>query len=184
MNRPVETGALWFIQAAGRVWGPYPEARMTSLVEEGRVAGETLVGSRPEGPFAPAAHQARLRALFGGAEPAPEPQPQPQPRAAAPSPAAQVEAGAAQALLVFTTLTGPRADSFEGLLGAHGPYVRVQAGLWLVRTRMGPASLRNVLTRRLEAGDTLMVVAAGADQAAWFNIDGETDRTLRQLWMG
>jgi hypothetical protein len=27
-----------------------------------------------------------------------------------------------------------------------------------------------------------MVVDAPLGQAAWFNLDGETDRTLRQLW--
>jgi hypothetical protein len=180
MNRPIESGAtVWFIQAAGRVWGPYPESRMTSFVEEGRVAAETLVGVRSEGPFAPAAHQVRLRALFGAVD-GPEMAP-----AAEPAPvAARAEAGAVQPLLVFTTLQGARADSFEALIGAHGPFVRVQQGLWLVRARMGPASLRNVLTRRMEAGDSVMVVAAASDQAAWFNLEGQTDRTLRQLWMG
>ena len=185
MNRPVESGAsVWFIQAAGRVWGPYPETRMTSFVDEGRVAADTLVGVRPEGPFAPAAHQMRLRGLFGGHDFA---EMESASELAAPIPAhpqAKVEAGAARPMLVVTTLKGARADSFEALVGAHGPYVRVQAGLWLVRTPMSPASLRNVLTRRMEAGDSVMVVAAAADQAAWFNLDGETDRTLRTLWMG
>lgn len=189
MNRPAGA-TIWFIQAAGRVWGPYPDTRMASFVEEGRVAAETLVGARPEGPFAPAAHQVRLRGLFGGGEPAeeaaptPAPAPVPAPAQAIPQAPARGEAASAQPLLVFATLRGERTDGFEGLLGAHGPFARVQPGLWLVRTPMGPASLRNVLTRRMEAGDSVMVVAAAADQAAWFNLDGETDRALRQLWMG
>ena len=56
-------------------------------------------------------------------------------------------------------------------------------GLWLVRAKLGPAGLRNALTRRLESEDCVMVIAAPLNQAAWFNLDGETDRTLRQLWM-
>jgi hypothetical protein len=186
VNRPVESGAsIWFIQAAGRVWGPYPETRMTSFVDEGRVAPDTLVGARPEGPFAPAAHQMRLRSLFGAAdttESAPTPAPPATAQVQAPV-QGQAEAGVARALLVSTTLVGPRADSFEALLGAHGPFVRIQPGLWLVRAPMSPASLRNVLTRRLEAGDSVMVIAAALDQAAWFNLEGEIDRTLRSLWM-
>lgn len=181
MNRPAGT-TVWFIQAAGRVWGPYPNTRIASFVEEGRVAAETLVGVRPEGPFAPAAHQVRLRGLFGGAEPADEAAPVPV--AAEPPSSAGAPGGSAQALLVFATLRGERADRLEALIGAHGPYVRVQPGLWLVRAPLSPASLRNVLTRRMEAADSVMVVGASADQAAWFNLDGEADRTLRQLWLG
>ena len=181
MNRPTGT-TVWFIQAAGRVWGPYPDTRIASFVEEGRVAAETLVGARPEGPFAPAAHQVRLRGLFGVAEPAEAAAPV-SVAADPPSPAG-AQAGPAQPLLIFATLRGERADRLEGLIGAHGPYVRVQPGLWLVRAPLTPASLRNVLTRRMEAGDSVMVVGASANQAAWFNLDGEADRTLRQLWLG
>jgi len=198
MSRPVEGGGAggagaWFIQSAGQVWGPYPEARMSSFVEEGRVAADTLVGSRPDGPFAPAAHQPRLRVLFGEAEPElrPSAQAPPAPRPSEPiqpeaggRPAPAAAAGVEQPLLIWTTLTGARADRFETLLGAYGPFARVHSGLWLVRARMGPAALRNALTRRIEAADTLMVIAAEAGQAAWFNLDGETDRTLRQLWAG
>ena len=185
MNRPVEDRVtIWFIQAADRVWGPYPSTRMASFVQEGRVAADTLVAARAEGPFAPAAHQLRLRGLFGpveAAERTSEQEPGPERQAQA---HVQSKTGVPLPLLVFTTLRGARADGFEGLLGAHGPYVRVQPGLWLVMARMTPASLRNVLTRRMEAGDSVMVVTAPPTQAAWFNLDGETDRALRQLWMG
>ena len=205
MSRAAQAGApLWFIEAAGRVWGPYPEARLANFVAEGRVARETLVGPRPEGPFGPAVRQARLRGLFGEtgpsgsdlddtpAEPA-QPtrlQPRSQPaREAAPEPrvgrpaqtAAQPDPG--RPLLVWTSLAGGRADRFEDVLDGVGPFARVQPGLWLVRSPLGPAALRNALTRRMQAGDSLMVVHASLDQAAWFNLDGETDRSLRQLWM-
>ena len=55
----------WFVQAAGKVWGPYPEARIQAFVAEGRVAAETLLGVAPEGPFHPAARHGRLSSLFG-----------------------------------------------------------------------------------------------------------------------
>jgi hypothetical protein len=207
VSRPAQAGSpIWFIEAAGRVWGPYPEARLASFVAEGRVARETLVGTRPEGPFAPAVQQARLRGLFGETGPdreveaevaalAPRPAARPQPRAepvraAAPEPREErvAEPGpgaeAARPLLVWTSLASVKGDRFEAALGGFGPFVRVQPGLWLVRARMGPAALRNALTRRMQAGDSLIVIHAPLDQTAWFNLDGETDRTLRQLWMG
>ena len=162
---------VWFVQAAGKVWGPYPDARIEAFVAEGRVAAETLLGTTAEGPFLPAARQARLHRLFGDvglAAEAPEPAP------AAPS--------AARALMVWAGLKSQAPERFEQAVAAHGPFVRIGADLWLVRSRLGPSALRNALTRRLGQADALMVVEAPLDQAAWFNLDGDADRTMRQLW--
>jgi len=164
-------GALWFIRAAGRIWGPYPEARMADFVQEGRLAAETPVASTAEGPFVAASHQARLYRLFASPE-----------ADAGPSASGPPEASSSRALLVWASLKSRRPDRLEALIGALGPYVQVEPGLWLVRTSMTPAALRNALTRRLEAEDRLMVLAAPLGQVAWFNLEGETDRTLRQLW--
>jgi len=163
----------WYIQAAGKVWGPYPESRVAEFVGEGRVAPDTLMGSRPEGPFAPAAHQYQLCGLFGAAV---------QPLAEAVEPLGGRVAAEAKSLMVWASLGSQRTERFEALLGVYGPFLKVQPGLWLVRARIGAAGLRNALTRRLDAGDRLMVVEAELTEAAWFNLDGETDRALRQLW--
>ena len=56
------------------------------------------------------------------------------------------------------------------------------ADLWLVRARTGASALRNALTRRIGSDDALMVVEAPLEQAAWFNLAGDADRTMRQLW--
>lgn len=173
-------GGAWYVQAGGKVWGPYAYARVEAFVSEGRVAPETLMAPDAEGPFRPAARQARLHRLFGDVELA-------APEAPVPAEAAPVETGSqtapARPLLVWAALKSQRPERFEQLLGAHGAFVRVGPGLWLVRARMAPAALRNVMTRRLDAGDALMVLDAPLDRAAWFNIDGETDKTLRQMWL-
>lgn len=177
-----EPAGAWYVQAAGRVWGPYSQARLEAFVDEGRVAAETLVGPSAEGPFLPAVRQARLHRLFGDAEPEAD-----GPLAAAlpsarQSPRTPEPAGQPRPLLVWTALAG-RAERLEEALAAHGPFVRIGPDLWLVRARLGPAPLRNALSRRLGPADRLMVVEAPLAQAAWFNIEGETDRTLRQLWL-
>lgn len=178
-----EGAVVWFVQSAGKVWGPYPQARLEAFVAEGRVAAETPVARTPGGPFEPARWQARLQTLFAPAAKDP-------PRRAPAQPADHVAASqaaaatAARPLLVWAALKSHETDGFEALLGAHGPVVRIAPGrLWLVRARVGPAALRNTLTRRIGGGDALMVVEAPIDQAAWFNLDGETDRALRQLWI-
>ena len=174
-----ERGPVWFVQAAGKVYGPYPQARIEDFVSEGRVAAETLLAPTAEGPFLPAARQARLHRLFGDTEPDLA-----GPAGNAEAPAADYVTLAARPLLVWAGLRSQREERFEQALAVHGPFVAIGPGLWLVRARMGPAALRNVLTRRLDSTDALMVVEASLAQAAWFNVDGEADRTLRQLWSG
>jgi hypothetical protein len=181
MTRPLPSDPhAWFIRAAGRVWGPYPEDRLSDFVGEGRVAAETLVGPTAEGPFAPAAHQARLFRLFGGASPDVADRGEP---VSAPVGEPQPDMAKAEPLLVLASLKSSRADVLESLIGAYGPFARIMPGLWLVRAKLGPAGLRNALTRRLQSEDRLMVMSAPMSHAAWFNLDSETDRTLRQLWM-
>ena len=168
-------GAVWFVQAGDKVWGPYPETRIEAFVAEGRVAAETLVAPEAGGPFRPAGRQTGLHRLFGDA--VLDEAPASRPERASPEGLAE-----ARPLLVWASLRSQRPERFEALLGSFGAFVRVGPGLWLVRARVGPSALRNAMTRRLDSSDSLMVVDAPQDQAAWFNIDGETDRMLRQLW--
>lgn len=195
MNRSYahEAEPQWFIQAQGRVWGPYPESRMEGFIAEGRVAAATLVSQAPEEPFAPAGRAAALRPWFGTPTPAPTPPHDRRPSAPAmaePEPATRhVEpgvyyAGAMRPLLVFAALGSLEGAAFEAVLAIHGPYERIGGGLWLIRARLGPAALRNALSRRLRGGDTLVVVEATLEQTAWFNLDLAEERKLRALWAG
>lgn len=180
MNEAASTGAArpWFVQSAGKVWGPYPQARFEAFVAEGRVAADTPVAEDPGGPFLPAARQARLYGLFrgpGGPSAAP----------AAPEPAEPAQGptlAPSRPLLVWAQLRAQSPERFEAMLGAHGPLVRVAEALWLVRARVGAAGLRNALTRRIAPNEVLMVIEAPLDHAHWFNLDGEIDRALRRLW--
>ncbi|MHB8284088.1 MAG: hypothetical protein ACYDD1_05380 [Caulobacteraceae bacterium] len=67
----------WYIQAAGRVWGPYPYSRMAEFVGEGRLSPGSLVGAHPGGPFGAAEFRRELLDLFAPAMPgAASPSPQ------------------------------------------------------------------------------------------------------------
>ena len=200
---------MWYVKAAGGVWGPYPEARVAGFVAEARVKPDTLVSPWADGPFAPAADNAEFALLFQPATLAPVPPaaPSPAPRAApergvrtiAPAtaaaaaqvqiaepdaliPAAAAGEGPVRALLVWAQLSSRSAQGFHAALAATGPGVAIRPGLWLVQARTGASSLRNLLSRRLGETDALMVVEAPLDQAAWFNLDPARDRELRRLW--
>ena len=42
--------------------------------------------------------------------------------------------------------------------------------------------MRNALVRKLGKLDTLFIVDAGRDKAAWFNFGPEADTRIRKIW--
>lgn len=178
---------VWYVLAQGRAWGPYTEARMAAFVDEGRVAQDSLISDDLDGPFLPAGETEGLSRLFR-AEPAPKGAYSP-PTSGGRLGAGWLEpavehAGAPRPLLIFANLGALDEATFESALGIHGPFERVGRGLWLARVRLGAAALRNALSRRMRGADTLLVVEAGLDQVAWFNLDQAEERKLRALWLG
>ncbi len=190
---------MWYVKAAGGVWGPYPETRIAAFVAERRVSAGTPVSPWATGPFHPAAAATEFKALFeeaatlapsaparpphGGAAPglalaaAPEPEVEP-----APAPATLADAGPVRPILVWAQLSAASAANFLAILGAAGPGVTIRPGLWLVQARTNAATLRNLLSRRLGDADALLVIEAPLEQVAWFNLEPARDRELRRLW--
>jgi hypothetical protein len=160
---PLRRSDPWYVEAMGRVWGPYDLARLKAFVDEGRVTPASQLADRPEGPFRPAAERPELDALCA-------------PKAPAES------ALAARPLLVIAELKSLSAEQFERALGAYGETVRVRPEMWLIRARLAAPALRNALSRRLSGTDHLMVIEAPLEKAAWFNLDGDLDRRLRRVW--
>jgi len=195
----------WFVQAAGQVWGPYSSVRLARFVAEGRVTPDSLVAAEAEGPFHPAARWRGLAPLFHTpkryhhqpapiAEPEPElrptptaqpelaTNPTPAPRRDAPEPSPS--AATTRPLLVWADLESLRPEQFEALIARYGALVAIRPTIWLVQARCDAAALRNALSRRLTGADALMIVHAPLEQAAWFNLDSEAERGLRQVWGG
>ena len=169
----------WWVAAADRAWGPYPAERLPAFRDEGRLGPDSLVGRDPAGPFARAAGTPELSGLFATATDT-----APADAEAAATPDTSPDAPAGRTLLVVAH--GPEAElsALEAALPEHGEAVRLRPGLWLVRARERAAPLRNALSRGLGGGGALLVVEAPLAAAAWFNLDGDTDRALRRLWAG
>jgi hypothetical protein len=201
---------MWFVKTGGEVWGPYPEARMAEFAREGRVRPSTLLSPFAQGPWSPAADSAEfagqlrrlpppppqgrvgLSQIQAQSQPPARIQASPEPsrwQAADPAPAAAarpVEAtpGLARPLLVFAQLTSVAPATFNAALARLGACAQVRPDLWLVRSSLGAAALRNLLSAHLTGGDSLLVVEAPLEQAAWFNLAPAHDRDLRRLWSG
>ena len=183
---------MWYVKAAGGVWGPYPEARLHAFAAEGRINGQTPVSPWADGPFAAASANAEFAGIVSTAAGQPraraaQPMQTDQPLAAAapahPSAAPQpAESGPLRSVLVWARVTATSAPAFQVALEACGQGVPLQPGLWLVQARAGASGLRNRLSRTLGPADALLVVEAPLEQAAWFNLDPVRDREVRRLW--
>jgi len=197
----------WFVQAAGRIWGPYSPVRIARFVAEGRVTPQSLLSVEIDGPFHPAGRWRGLAPLFqvqvpklyhhqpapiAEAEPASRPTPTVQPKPATnPTPSPRLDTpqpapspAPTRPLLVWADLASLSVDRFETLIARYGVLVPIRPGVWLVQARCDAAALRNALSRRLTGADALVIVHAPLDQAAWFNLDSAAERTLRQVWGG
>ena len=171
---------LWYVHAAGRAWGPYTEARMAAFVAEGRVTAATPVSPWGAGPYAPAG-EAMIQAARS---PQPAVAPEPAAARAVAAVVAPAPAGPIRPLLVFVTLTATGAARFQTALASFGPWALLRPGLWLVQARTDAAGLRNALSRGLAGPESLLVVEAPLDRAAWFNLGQSAERELRQFWGG
>ena len=175
----------WWIRAGERVYGPFASERLPPFVREGRLTPETAVSRDEAGPWLAAGVHPSLGALF---EPA-APRERPAPPASAPAvtpPEREVRALSPErpetTLLVFAELADAREGAFHAALGRLGRVARARPGVWLLRARLDAAGLRNTLSQALGEGESLLIAQADGRDAAWFNLGGEADRSLRALW--
>lgn len=177
-DAPAET---WFVRIGEAAYGPYSRDRLRAFVAEGRVRATTLVGRSEDGAFAPAGETPALAAIVNG-EPAPR-----DASKAAPAPAAAPDASTATrsgetAHFVIVADVDPETErAIEGLLGALGRWERAARGAWMARATASAEEFRNTLSRVMGADDTLLIVDASRDRAAWFNIGHARDAALRAL---
>jgi len=172
----------WTISVNGHSYGPYTIAQMRGFVAEGRLAAQSLVARAGIEQFAPAAQDEELAPLF---------------RTPAPSRPAFFTAEGGQhtfghsdveevrershylivADMKSRSITGLEEEIFK--LGQAQP-ILPQA--WLVASELPINVVRNTLVNRLGKLDTIFVVDATHDKAAWFNFGPEADTRIRRLW--
>ena len=53
---------------------------------------------------------------------------------------------------------------------------------WVLSSEASITTIRNALVQKLGKIDTLFIVDAAHDKAAWFNFGPETDTRIRKMW--
>ena len=176
----------WTISVSGRSYGPYSAAQMRAFAAEGRLAAHSLVARDGEEQFYPASADSALAALF---------------RPAAPAPAKPVfftadgnsgqpnfghseeeKAGERTHYVVVADMKSRSISGLEEEIFNFGPAYPIMPQGWILSSETPINAIRNALVKKLGKLDTLLVVDATHDKAAWFNFGPEAEARIRRIW--
>jgi hypothetical protein len=179
----------WIISVSDRAYGPYTTEQMNGFAGEGRLAASSLVARAGETSFRPAGEEPLFSALFQPSKMAPAAiaesmQPE--------EPAAVQKFGRSDAdgrpgerarFIIITDMKSRSIQGVEDEIFKMGSAYSLLPQVWLLMSEMSVSSIRNLLTPQLGKLDTLFVLDATHDKAAWFNFGPEADTRIRKLWI-
>lgn len=174
----------WTISVGGRVYGPYTLEQMQGFHTENRLADHSLIARAGEEQFHPAIEDPELAPLFKGAE-AEQPTPAAEPAAAAPHRFGHSEPEMDTPPSHFVIVTDLKYSSISGLeeeIFTLGQAHRFMPQAWVLSSDASINTIRNALVQKLGKIDTLFIVDAAHDKAAWFNFGPESDTRIRKMW--
>jgi hypothetical protein len=172
----------WTISVGGRVYGPYSLEQMRGFHAEGRLADHSLVARAGEDQFHGANEDPALALFF-------QPQQQAQPAAQPEAPSAPHRFGAEPETsgerTHYVIIADMKSRSITGLeeeIFNLGPAHRFMPQAWVLSSEVGINTIRHALVQKLGKIDTLFIVDAAHDKAAWFNFGPENDARVRRMW--
>jgi hypothetical protein len=173
----------WTISVGGRVYGPYSLEQMQGFHAENRLADHSLVARAGEEQFHPASEDAELALLF-------QPVPAEEPVLAEPVEPAQphrfgnreAEIGLPAHFVIVADMKSRSITGLEEEIFTLGSAHRFGPQAWVLSSEASINTIRNALMQKLGKVDTLFIVDAAHDKAAWFNFGPETDSRIRKMW--
>jgi hypothetical protein len=199
----------WTISVGGRAYGPYTIEQMQAFQAEGRLAVHSLVSRAGEEQFRPAGEDPELQTLFPAPARNETQVPLPAPQLQVPAAEQASPAGPGGPALpglggpgnphkfggAETPTTGERnryviisdmkSGSITGLeeeIFNFGPAHRFMPQAWILSSEVSLSAIRASLVQKLGKLDTLFIVDAAHDKAAWFNFGPEADIKVRRMW--
>lgn len=173
----------WTISVGGRVYGPYSLEQMQGFHAENRLADHSLVARAGEEQFHAASEDPELALLFQPAGAAAEPEPSVEP--AQPHRFGASRETETDGPAHFVIVADMKSRSIAGLeeeIFTLGQAHRFGPQSWVLSSEASINTIRNALVQKLGKIDTLFIVDAAHDKAAWFNFGPETDTRIRKMW--
>jgi hypothetical protein len=183
----------WIINVGGRAYGPYVAEQMRAFALEGRLVAMSQVTRAGDTEFRNALDDPELAPFFIPVKTPSAAVSEPLRPGEAERPASfgrfesslKAEEDAAPETSHFLIVADMKSRSIQGLeeevvkLGAVCP---IMPQVWMLNTDASISAVRNILIQQLGKLDTLLVVDATRDKAAWFNFGPEMDARIRRIW--
>ena len=184
----------WTINVAGQAYGPYSEQQLQTFVGEGRLAAHSLVALNGSSEFRAAGTYPMLARYFAPAN--------------APAPSAtgkfvtasgveseddtisptfgrsndEPRSGERGRYVVIADMKSRSISGLEEEIMNMGPAYPLMPQAWLLISDQPINQIRNALVQKLGKMDTLFLVDATHNKAAWFNFGPEADTRIRRVW--
>lgn len=173
----------WTISIGGRVYGPYSLEQMQAFHAENRLADHTMVTRDAEEQFRPAGEDPELASLFQSGPATPdEPAVPAQPRRFGGRPEAEESGGQLAHFVIIADMKSRSISGLEEEIFNLGEAHRFGSQAWVLCSQGSINTIRSALLQKLGKLDTLFVVDAAHDKAAWFNFGPEADTRIRKMW--
>ena len=178
----------WIVSVSDRAYGPYTTEQMEGFAAEGRLAASSLIARAGETTFRSAGEEAQFSALFQPSKMAPMARTESlQPN----EPASLQKFGRSELdgksgdrgrFVIITDMKSRSIQGVEEEIHKMGSAYSLLPQVWLLMSELSVNAIRNLLTPQLGKLDSLIVVDATHDKAAWFNFGPEADTRIRKLW--
>lgn len=66
--------------------------------------------------------------------------------------------------------------------GLSGTWAKIHKSVWYIKTPLSAAQVRDQLQRVIDSNDSLFVVDASNNDAAWYNLTDNVSNYLKQNW--
>jgi hypothetical protein len=179
----------WNMSVGGRVYGPYSFEKMQSFHAEKRLASHSLIAPEGQEDFYPAGDDPELSRLF---QPAVEASPASEParsdqltRSDQPKSFGMrldQDAGSPGHFVIVAEMKSRSIIALEEEIFSLGVTQRFGQQAWVLSSEASINTIRTALVQKLGKTDTLFIVDAAHDKAAWFNFGPETDTRIRMIW--
>ena len=170
----------WTLSVGGRVYGPYSLEQMQGFHAEKRLASHSLIAREGQEQFYPAGEDPDLAMLFQpmAASPAAVPSDQPKGFGAR----FDSDSGTLGHFVIVADMKARSITALEEEIFALGVAQRFGQQAWVLSSEASINTIRTALVQKLGKIDTLFIVDAAHDKAAWFNFGPETDTRIRMIW--
>ncbi len=170
----------WTLNVGGRVYGPYSLEQMQGFHAEKRLASHSLIAREGQDQFYPASEDPDLAVLFQPGAPVSAPASTEPPKGFGMR--FDPDSGTLGHFVIVADMKARSISALEEEIFALGVAQRFGEQAWVLSSEASINVIRNALVQKLGKTDTLFIVDAAHDKAAWFNFGPETDTRIRMIW--